>query len=290
MTPKQTGFFTTQDKTSLYYECYGDSGPVIVMTYGIACLMNHWRHQVEDFSKDHRVVIYDMRGHHKSSLGSVPITIDLLAEDAVALLSFLHSNDEKAHFWGHSFGAPISLRCASLFPERVLSSVLVNGFFKNPFGDFLSDEKCLEVVEGLHTFVNHAPKLSQWLWNTVTGNVLFHYLAGVTGGFNLERIAYKDIEIYSKGLGCIPLHNFLENFKALVSYDGTDFIDATTAPVLIIQGERDGIVPGHHNSHLAEHLPNGKLVSFPEGSHCTQLDLPLDVNRTIREFMLNIKA
>jgi pimeloyl-ACP methyl ester carboxylesterase len=288
MTPKITGYLTTTDQTKLYYECYGDSGPIIIMTYGIACLMNHWRYQVEDFSKDHRVMIYDMRGHHKSELGDLPITIDLLVNDTVELLDHVYSKSERAHFWGHSFGAPISLRCASLFPDRVHSSVLINGFFKNPFGDFLTDDQCFKVVEGLHTFVEHAPNLSQWMWNSVTGSVVFHYLAGVTGGFNLERVSYKDIEIYSKGLGCIPLHNFLENFKALVTFDGTEHIKTTLAPVLVIQGERDGIVPGHLNEYLAENLPNGQMKTFPEGSHCTQLDLPGEVNSSIREFMHNI--
>jgi len=288
MTPRAANYFTTSDKTRLYYECYGESGPIIVMTYGIACLMNHWRHQVKEFSKDHRVLIYDLRGHHKSDLGDEPITIDLLAKDTIELVDAVYSKNEKAHFWGHSFGAPISLRCASLFPERVISSVLINGFFKNPFSDFLTDDQCYQIVEGLHTFVDHAPKLSQWMWNSITGNVIFHYLAGVTGGFNLERVAYKDIEIYSKGLGCIPLHNFLENFKALVTYDGTDHLPATLAPVFVVQGERDGIVPGHLNHYLAKHLPNGTLKTFAEGSHCTQLDLPVQLNQSIREFMLSI--
>jgi len=290
MTPRKTDILTTSDGTRLYYECYGDHGPIIVMTYGIACLMNHWRYQIEDFAKDHRILIYDMRGHHKSDLGGLPITMDLLANDTIELLDAAYSKNEKAHFWGHSFGAPISLRCASLFPDRVLSAVLINGFFKNPFSEFLSDDQCFKLVEGLHTFVTNAPNLSQWMWNTVTGSVFFHYIAGVTGGFNLERVSYKDIEIYSKGLGCIPLHNFLENFKALVTFDGTGFIASTVAPILVIVGERDGIVPGHLNHYLAENLPSAQLKTFAEGSHCTQLDLPTEVNASIREFMLNIKA
>lgn len=288
MTPRNSDYFTTGDNTRIYYECYGASGPIIVLTYGIACVMNHWRHQIEEFSKDHRVLIYDIRGHHQSDLGEAAITIDLLAHDAVELVDAVYSKSEKAHFWGHSFGAPISLRCASLFPKRVESVVLINGFFKNPFGDLLTDEQCFEIVEGLHTFVDNAPKFSQWLWNSVTGSLVFHYLAGVTGGFNLERVAYKDIEIYSKGLGCISLHNFLENFKALVTFDGTEHLPDTLAPVLVIQGNRDGIVPAHLNHFLAKNLPHGEIKTFPEGSHCTQLDLPFEVNTTIKDFMLKL--
>ncbi len=284
--PKKTGFFSTSDETSLYYELYGESGPVIVLSYGIACLMNHWHFQVDDFAKDHQVLMYDLRGHHKSEMGTTEdITIDLLAQDAVELLTHLFPENPKAHFWGHSFGAPISFRCASLFPDNVESIVLINGFYKNPFSDILSVEAGLKLIENLKTFAENAPSLSQWLWANSTDNLIFHYLAGVTGGFNLERTAYKDIEIYSKGLGAIALPNFFSNFKALIQFDGSSFFEETLCPALIVHGERDGIVPLDQNKILAECLPDATFVEFAEGSHCTQLDLPIELNQSIREFL-----
>ncbi len=284
--PKKTGFFSTSDETNLYYELYGESGPVIVLSYGIACLMNHWHFQVDDFAKDHQVLMYDLRGHHKSEMGTTEdITIDLLAQDAVELLTHLFPENPKAHFWGHSFGAPISFRCASLFPDNVESIVLINGFYKNPFSDILSVEAGLKLIENLKTFAENAPSLSQWLWANSTDNLIFHYLAGVTGGFNLERTAYKDIEIYSKGLGAIALPNFFGNFKALIQFDGSSFFEKTLCPALIVHGERDGIVPLDQNKILAECLPDATFVEFAEGSHCTQLDLPIELNQRIREFL-----
>lgn len=285
--PRKKGFFKTSDQTKLYYEVYGESGPVIVLTYGIACLMNHWHFQIDEFAKDHQVLIYDLRGHHQSGMGTEEnISIDLLAQDAVELLNYTFPKDTKAHFWGHSFGAPVSFRCASLFPNQVASVVLINGFYKNPFSEFLSVEVCVQLVEGLKTFTENAPSLSQWLWANSTNNLLFHYLAGVTGGFNLERTAYKDIEIYSKGLSSIPLENFLKNFKALIQFDGSPFFEEILCPTLIIHGARDGITPLEQNKILAECLPNAKLIEFTEGSHCTQLDLPIEINNALREFLI----
>lgn len=288
MTPRTSDFFLTSDGTKIYYECYGESGPIVVLTYGIACLMNHWHLQIAEFSKDHRVLIYDLRGHHKSEMGTSPITIELLAQDAVELVDAVFSKKEKAHFWGHSFGGPIALRAASLFPDRVESIVLVNGFYKNPFSDFLTNEDCLKILEGLVVFIKQAPKLSQWIWSSATHNPLFHYIAGVTGGFNLERASYKDIEIYSKGLASIPLENFFKNFQALIEFDGTEHLSKTLAPALIVHGSRDGLIPQHLNASLAEQLPNAELCEFSEGSHCTQLDLPQALNNKIRDFAKNI--
>jgi pimeloyl-ACP methyl ester carboxylesterase len=250
--------------------------------------MNHWHFQIAEFAKDHRVLIYDIRGHHKSELGTSPISIDLLAQDTIELLDSVFSKNEKAHFWGHSFGAPIALRVASMFPERVKSIVMVNGFYKNPFGDVLTNEMCLQILEGLAIFAKQAPKLSQWIWSSTTHNPLFHYIAGLTGGFNLERISYKDVEIYSKGLASMPLDHFFKNFEALIEFDATEYLEQTLAPVLIIHGSRDGLIPKHLNESLAKQLPNAEFSEFSEGSHCTQLDLPIDVNKRIRDFASNI--
>lgn len=284
--PKQSGFFKTTDQTKIYYELYGESGPVVVLTYGIACLMNHWHYQVEEFAKDHQVLMYDIRGHHKSDMGSTDVmTIDLLAQDCIELLDFVFDKTTSASFWGHSFGAPISLRCASLYPDRVSSLVMINGFYKNPFIEMLPTETCLQVIDGLATFAEEAPSFSQWLWSKGTDNLLFHYLAGVTGGFNLERVSYKDIEIYSKGLASIELPYFCRNFRALLEYDGAKYFEQTVCPTLVVHGERDGIVPLDQNNILSECLPNAQFVEFAEGSHCTQLDLPVELNKAVRSFL-----
>ncbi len=284
--PRKKGFFNTSDQTSIYYEVHGDSGPVLVLTYGIACLMNHWHFQVEEFAKDHQVLLYDIRGHQQSEMGSNnDITIDLLAQDAVELFSHLFPNLSSAHFFGHSFGAPIALRAASLFPKKVASIVMVNGFYKNPFSDVISVDSALALIDGLRVFSENAPSLSKWIWSRSTDNFLFHYIAGATGGFNLERAAYKDVEIYSRGLASLPLVNFCKNFGALIKFNGASYFEETICPTLIIHGARDGIVPLEQNQILAENLPNAAFLEFPEGSHCTQLDLPVELNRAVRLFL-----
>lgn len=284
--PRKKGFFKTSDQTSIYYELYGDSGPVIILTYGIACLMNHWHFQVADFAKDHQVLMYDLRGHHQSEIGSEEnITIDLLSNDVVELFRSVLSEEKSANFFGHSFGAPIALRCASLFPEEVDSVIMINGFYKNPFSEYVTVKGALQLVEGLKTFAENAPALSKWLWSHSTDNLIFHYIAGVTGGFNLERAAYKDIEIYSKGLASLSLVHFCENFKALIKFNGASFFENTLCPVLVVHGSRDGIVPFEQNKILSESLPDAELLQFAEGSHCTQLDLPVELNKAIRKFL-----
>ena len=131
---KQNGTFKSFDGTEIYFESRGSGSPMILI-YGIACLTNHWHHQVEHFSKNHQVITFDLRGHHKSS--SSPelqnLTIAAMADDISALLE--HLNIKQAHFVGHSFGAPVILETYKKYPELFKSLVFIAD--KNFFSFFV---------------------------------------------------------------------------------------------------------------------------------------------------------
>ncbi|HEY1079648.1 MAG TPA: alpha/beta fold hydrolase, partial [Bdellovibrio sp.] len=107
-TPKQTGHFESFDGTPIYYEVRGEGEP-LVLVYGIACIINHWHHQVEYFSKKYKVITFDLRGHQKSNpvADMNHLGMDHLGQDVIGLLA--HLKIKKAHFAGHSFGAPLIL-------------------------------------------------------------------------------------------------------------------------------------------------------------------------------------
>ncbi len=78
----------TRDGVKLYYEVHGDRGPVILLTHGYSATSQMWAGQVGPLSKDHRLVIWDMRGHGRSdspddpALYSEPATVAIAAQPA----------------------------------------------------------------------------------------------------------------------------------------------------------------------------------------------------------------
>src|SRR3954468_19191997 len=88
---KQSGTFESFDGTKIYYEARGE-GPPIIFAYGIACGMNHWRHQVRYFSQNYRCITFDYRGHNKSAVPKVRdnLSIDALARDVEMLCKTLN--------------------------------------------------------------------------------------------------------------------------------------------------------------------------------------------------------
>lgn len=272
------------DGTPLYYEVRG-AGEPLILVYGIGCLMNHWHHQVEYFSRHYQVITYDLRGHHKSQplVDIRNLKIKNLAQDIEALMD--HLEIEKAHFMGHSFGAPTILEFYDLLPHRVHSMIFINGFSKNPIKGMFG----LDVVEPFYRFVKAQhdihPELWKTLWRSAIDNPLAMYFAGLAGGFNLKLTEFKDIEVYARGIARMDLHIFLRLFEELMDFNGDLILPKITAPTLVISGEKDNVTPQRFQMEFKNAIPHSEFVLVPYGSHCTQLDYPDYVNLRIEKFL-----
>lgn len=283
MIEKSTGTFQGADGTPIYYEIRGD-GPPVVFVYGIACLINHWHHQIDFFSGSMKTIAYDLRGHHRSSPLQDPTTLTMahLGQDLIDLIS--HLNLGSAHVVGHSFGAPVMLEAYRQQPDAFRSMCFVNGFAKNPIKGMFG----VDVVEPFFYYVKAAYEQNPDLWNTLwrlaVDNPVSMRLAALAGGFNLHLTHFKDIEVYARGVGQMDLRIFLKLFEELMRFDGEDVLGSIDVPVLIISGENDRVTPKKFQDDFRRLIPRNDFLSVPYGSHCTQLDFPDFVNLKLKDF------
>lgn len=283
---KKTGTFTAIDGTPIYYEVRGRGEP-IVFIYGIACLMNHWHNQVEHFSKTHQVILFDIRGHHKS----VPVnninnfSFEHLAFDIKSLLN--HLGVEKAHFAGHSFGVPYMIKAYEQFPEIFSSLTFINGFARNPLKKLFG----LEFVEPLFNFLREQHRKSPDLWNTLwrgmVDNPVAFQVAALAGGFNIRLTHFKDIEMYGRGVSRLELLYFFELFSQLLQFDGMSVLPNIHVPTLIIAGDQDSLTPTSFQREMHDLIRGSEFLLIPYGSHCCQLDFPEYVNLKMASFLTN---
>lgn len=282
--PKKSGYIKSFDGTPIYYELRG-SGPPLVFVYGIACLMNHWHHQVSYFSKNFTTISFDLRGHHKSASSVFPqsLNIDSLAQDLIELLRQLEIS--SAHFLGHSFGVPVLLKAYEKNPEIFKSMVFINGFAKNPIKNMFG----MDVIEPFFYFVKSqfekSPDLWSQLWRVLIHNPISMRLAALAGGFNLRVTHFKDIEVYTRGVAQMDLNIFLPLFEELMRFDGDQILSTIKVPVLIMSGENDNITPRSFQIQMNELIQGSEFVLVPYGSHCTQLDFPDYVNLRLEKFL-----
>lgn len=280
----QKNTFKSFDNTEIYYEIHGDNGPVVTLIYGVACQMNHWVYQVQELSQNYRVLLFDYRGHHRSEI-SEELNMSAIAKDLNSLLE--HLKFKSSHVVGHSFGVPVAVKFAVLYPDKCESLVLINGFVYNPLDELFKipvSEKIIQLINSLETY---APSLSQWIWKKAVNNLLTQIGAGLLGGFNLELIPFKDIEIYTQALENLKLKVVVEYMKDLVNTDLRDDLKQVAAPTLVISGLRDGITPSHQQDLMKNLIPNAQIEKIKDGSHCTQLDKPDLVNEILKNFFVS---
>jgi pimeloyl-ACP methyl ester carboxylesterase len=282
--PKTTGQFESFDGTPIYYEVRGEGEP-LVLVYGIACLINHWHHQIEYFSKQYKVIAFDLRGHQRSNpvVNMKELSIDALVKDISGMLA--HLKIKQAHFAGHSFGVPVILRLYDQQPQLVKSMVFINGFAKNPIKGMFG----VDVIEPFFHFVKSKyqtqPEVWNTLWKIAVDNPMAIYLSALAGGFNLRVTQFKDIEVYARGVARLNLEVFLGLFEELMNYDGEAVLEKIEVPALIISGEKDFVTPLRFQYHFKEKIKHSEFVLVPYGSHCTQLDFPDYVNLKIDRFL-----
>lgn len=119
MTIGQEGYLPVQGG-QLHYETAG-GGPAMVFVHGFSLDMRSWDDQFAEFSKDHFVVRYDLRGFGKSSMPASPYDH---CEDLAAVLD--HLGVEQAMLVGLSLGANVALRFCLLHPKRVSGCLLAS--------------------------------------------------------------------------------------------------------------------------------------------------------------------
>lgn len=284
---KQTGSFKSFDDTEIFYEVRGQGDPIIFV-YGIGCLTNHFHHQIDYFARTHQVITFDLRGHNHSTIPKdlSSMTVHAMAEDLLVMVQ--HLKISQAHFVGHSFGVPILIEFSKLGRKHARSYTFINGFAKNPIQGMFG----VDLAEKFFNFAKMAygsfPQIWNPLWKFAVQNPVSAFAASVGGGFSLGHIEWKDIEIYARAISEMSLDMFIPLFEDMMKFDGQATAKTIVTPTLVLAGAKDAVTPLKFQESLHKDIAASKYVVIPRGSHCTQLDFPLVVNRHIEQHISNV--
>ncbi|MBX9767731.1 MAG: alpha/beta hydrolase [Bdellovibrionales bacterium] len=281
---KESGYFDSYDGTPVYYESRGEGEPM-VFCYGIVCTSNHFRHQIQYFSKKYRVITFDYRGHHKTPAPKdrSQLSIDGICRDIQGLCN--HLRLDKAHFVGHSWGVQVLVRAYDMFPDLFKSLVFINGFASNPLVAVFGPNGNSVAFSLIKTVYAKLPATSDYVWKFLADNSLTGHISALAGGFNINLTSFKDIEIYGRGVANIELDVVIQLFDQMMRYDGRPVLDRITCPTLIISGTQDRVTPKSYQKDMHTRINASEFLTVPYGTHCSQLDMPELVNMGIERFV-----
>lgn len=115
---------TTSDGTKIFYRVRGEGRPAFVFVHGWCSNLEHWAAQIRHFSKRHRVLALDRRGHGRSDVPAIGYTARQHAADLAEIMG--RERIRSAIVVGHAGGGPTTLELARSHPRLVKALVLVD--------------------------------------------------------------------------------------------------------------------------------------------------------------------
>ena len=253
----------------IYYEEQGTGEPLMLIN-GLAFPMDLWFAQIQELSKDFRVIALDNRGIGRSDKPDGEYTIALMASDAVGLLKTL--GIEKSHVAGLSMGGFISQEIALSYPDRVNRLILVATGMGGPRSLELGKpfwEKAAAAIAG---------KPPEQVYRT-------DLTLMTAPGFAEKHPDILDRAVTLRMENPQPLHAFLRQFAACNVFDDNSRVQNITQPTMIILGKDDPIFPIPLADDFRQKLPEAEMIIYENCGHAIHLEKPDRLSRDIREFL-----
>lgn len=259
--------------TRIHYEESGpQDAPAIVFSHSLFFDRRMFVHQVERFSDDYRVVVYDHRGQGESADAPLEsLDMDTLTDDAAALIEALDL--APCHFVGNSMGGFIAVRLAARRPDLLRSAVAMGSsaeeeYKKEDFGPLVSHmqehgttgviDSLMYIMFGDSTMQDPEKERLREEWRD--------YMLGL------------DSAIGDAAYGVVYRGRVLEE------------LSGATVPVLAIAGGEDHAYEVPLSGNIAETAPDGKVVSVPRAGHSLAVEQPDVVNEYLAEHFAAVEA
>lgn len=107
----QKGSFVETNGVKIYYEVHGEGEPLLLL-HGFTISGKSWAPWIEDLSKDHQLIIPDLRGHGRSTNPSKAFTHKMAAIDMYGLMD--HLKIDRFQAMGQSSGAMTLIQMATM--------------------------------------------------------------------------------------------------------------------------------------------------------------------------------
>ena len=250
----------------LWWTAEGD-GELVLLIMGLGYPSAMWYRTLPALNENFRTIRFDNRGVGETGVPPGPYSIELMAEDAAAVLDA--AGEASAHVIGASLGGVIAQQFALTYPERTRSLVLA---CSAPGGAEMvpPEAEALEMA---------AARASMTPQEAAEVAIPFVYSPTTSREMIDEDFAVRARQPTSP-------EGYTNQLMAMVGFPGTySRLHEITAPTLVIHGTVDRLVNPANAPLLAEAIPNAELVLIDDASHILFTDQPEAVNNAIVGFL-----
>lgn len=241
----------------LVYHVRGD-GPPVLLIQGVAVHGDGWGPQVDGLADRFACMSFDNRGMGQSQPLGGPLTVEQMAEDALALMDA--RGWPSAHVVGHLLGGLVALHVALTARRRVRSLALLCTFADGRVPTRLTPWM---MWVGLRTRVG--PRRARRR----------AFLRLIVPPGELAALSAADQDALAESMAPLFGHDLadqppvvMKQLAAMKAYDATPRLaELAGVPTVVASGAHDRIAPPAAGRALAAGIPRARYVEWPDASH-----------------------
>ncbi|MEV0368257.1 alpha/beta hydrolase [Streptomyces sp. NPDC050636] len=281
--PRETRTVTSADGARLHAEIHGpEDAPAVVLAHGWTCSTAFWAPVVRELATDHKVVVYDQRGHGRSPAATpAGHSTDALADDLVAVLEATLEPGERAVVGGHSMGGMTIMAAADRPQLRARAAAA-----------FLCSTGSADLAAESRVFALRSPS-----GRRRAHRLLLHSRAPLGPVSPVAKWALKyatmgagataeQIDACARIVHACPPGVRSRWGKVLSGLELTGGVARLEMPTAVLAGTADRLTPIVHARRLASVLPDCRgLTELPGLGHMTPIEDPAAVSGRLRELV-----
>jgi 3-oxoadipate enol-lactonase len=253
----------------LAYDVRG-TGQALLLLHAFPLGLVMWEPQARAFAATHQVIRFDARGFGGSPPGDGLLTMEKIADDAVALLD--HLGVSQAVVCGLSMGGYAALALVRRYADRLKGLVLAD------------TRAGADSVEARAARAAQADTVRKRGSAAIADAVLPKLLGETTHQQRPELVARLRETIAAN-----PPRGIADALAGLAARaDSAPTLREIRVPTLVVCGAEDAITPLAESEALVRGIAGSRLEVVPQAGHLSSLENPEGFNGALRKFLTEL--
>jgi pimeloyl-ACP methyl ester carboxylesterase len=255
-------------QTEIYFEVHGKGEPLLLIA-GLASDSQSWAAVKPGLSKEFQIIIFDNRGCGRTNCDVNQISIEGMADDAIAVLD--HLQIEKTNVLGHSMGGYVAQQLYLDHPDRVNKLILADTSAS-------TNKRNKVLLNDLVAYRENGMDLKEWF------RCFFYWI--------FTRKFFEDSKVLEANLDFsvhYPYPQSTAQFKKQVEAINVFYVEKRLKEIknetLILCGKEDILYDPNESIQVLSKIKNSSIAIVEHAAHAIFVENPVDFVESVVGFI-----